>query len=130
MTREEQIKNMENSGFIKNNNITVIEVEEGKSATIKALITETSINPYNIAHGGFIFGLGDTAMGVVAASINKKALTLNSTINYLHPSTGSYLIAKAELIKGGTKTAFIRTNIYNDKEQLVATMEGNYFYID
>lgn len=130
MTKDELIKNMENSGFIKANNITVEEIEGKKSATLKALINEESLNPYNIAHGGFIFGLGDTAMGVAASLTRRKAVTLSSTINYLKPSTGSYLIAKAELIKEGKKTAYLKTNIYNDKEELVATMDGNYYYID
>lgn len=130
MTKDELIKNMENSGFIKANNITVEEIEGKKSATLKALINEESLNPYNIAHGGFIFGLGDTAMGVAASLTRRKAVTLSSTINYLKPSTGLYLIAKAELIKEGKKTAYLKTNIYNDKEELVATMDGNYYYID
>ncbi len=47
MSKEELIKNMENSSFIKNNNYKVIEVIEGKKAILKGIITETSNNPYN-----------------------------------------------------------------------------------
>ena len=130
MTNEELIKNMEESGFIKNNNITVVEIKEGKHATLKAIITEESINPYGFAHGGFIFGLGDTAMGVAASSTKRQAVTLSSTINYLKPSKGSYLIAIAKVIKEGRKTSYLRTDIFNDKEELVATMDGNYFYMN
>lgn len=129
MTNEELIKKMESSGYINNNNIKVIEIDEGKTATLKATIEEKSLNPYNAVHGGFIFGLGDTAMGVAAASQNRKAVTISSTINYLKPSSGKYLIAKAEIIKSGKSICYLKTNIYNDKEELVATMEGNYFYI-
>jgi acyl-CoA thioesterase len=129
MSKEELIKNMENSSFIKNNNYKVIEVIEGKKAILKGIITETSNNPYNIAHGGFIFGLGDTAMGVAASSTGKNAVTLSATINYLKPSTGKYLIAEAEVIKSGKKTCYLQTNIYNDNEELVATMDSNYCYV-
>lgn len=129
MSKEELIKNMENSSFIKNNNYKVIEVIEGKKAILKGIITETSNNPYNIAHGGFIFGLGDTAMGVAASSTGKNAVTLSATINYLKPSTGKYLIAEAEVIKSGKKICYLQTNIYNDNEELVATMDSNYCYV-
>ena len=126
MSKEELIKNMENSSFIKNNNYKVI---EGKKAILKGIITETSNNPYNIAHGGFIFGLGDTAMGVAASSTGKNAVTLSATINYLKPSTGKYLIAEAEVIKSGKTICYLQTNIYNDNEELVATMDSNYCYV-
>lgn len=129
MTKEEMIEKMENSGFIKNNNYKVEEIIENKSATLVGTLTDISNNPYNIAHGGFIFGLGDTAMGVAASSTGRKAVTLSATINYLKPSTGKYLKAVAEIVKSGSTTCYLRTNIYNDKGELVATMESNYFYV-
>ena len=130
MTKEELINNMEQSGYIKNNNITVVEIEEGKKAILKGEITDKSMNPYNIAHGGFVFGLGDTAMGVAASSTKRQAVTLSSTINYLKPATGSYLVAEAKVIKSGKSICYLQTNIYNDAEELVATMEANYYYIN
>lgn len=129
MSKKELIDKMEKSDFIKNNNYKVVEVVEGKKATLKGLISETSNNPYNIAHGGFIFGLGDTAMGIAAASTGRKAVTLSATINYLKPSVGNYLIAEAEIIRSGKTTCYLRTNIYNDKEDLVATMDSNYYFV-
>jgi acyl-CoA thioesterase len=130
MTQEELINNMEQSGYIKNNDITVVEIEEGKKAVLKGIISDKSLNPYNVAHGGFIFGLGDTAMGVAAATTKRQAVTMSSTINYLKPSIGSYLTAEAKVIKSGKSICYLQTNIYNDKKELVATMDGNYFYIN
>ena len=129
MSKKELVEKMEKSDFINNNNYKVIDVIEGKKAILKGHITETSNNPYNIAHGGFIFGLGDTAMGVAASSTGKNAVTLSATINYLKPSTGKYLIAEAEVIKSGKKICYLQTNIYNDNEELVATMDSNYCYV-
>ncbi|MBQ3307710.1 MAG: PaaI family thioesterase [Bacilli bacterium] len=117
-------------GFMGNNHMELVSVDEGKSCVLKALIEDTSMNPFGIVHGGFIFGLGDTAMGVIPGSVNKKAVTLSSTISYLKPAKGSYLLAKATMIKDGKKTCFLRVDIYNDQEELVATMDGNYYYVD
>ena len=129
MSKKELKEKMEKSDFIKNNNYKIEEVIEKKSATLKGYITDTSNNPYNIVHGGFIFGLGDTAMGMAAASTGKIAVTLSATINYLRPSKGEYLIAKAEIIKSGKTTCYLRAEIYNDKEELVATMDSNYYFV-
>ena len=41
-----------------------------------------------------------------------------------------YLIAKAKIIKKGKTTCYIQTNIYNDKDDLVATMDSNYFFVE
>ena len=89
-------------GFINHNNYELVESND-KTATLKVNLGEDALNPYGVAHGGLIFGLGDTAMGVVAYNTGKKGVTLSSTINYLKPATGEFL---------------------------VATMDGNYYYID
>lgn len=122
-------KQIPDCGFIKHNNIEIVEVGE-ETAILKTMLNENSLNPYNIAHGGLIFGLGDTAMGVAARTTGRSAVTLSSNITYLKPSTGEYLTAKAEMIKNGKTTCYLRANIYNDKNDLVATMDANYFYID
>ena len=123
-------KNMEEKdGFFKHNNYHVIEANENE-VIIRADITENSMNPYGMAHGGFIFGLGDTVMGMLAATIDKKALTLNANISYLAPGTGEYLIAKGEIVKKGKTISLLRANIYNDQKKLISTMESTYYYFE
>lgn len=131
MSKEELTKVMqENNGFAITNGFELEEYEDGKSATLKVTLTEKSLNPYGFAHGGLIFGLGDNAMGVVARTTGRSAVTLSSNISYLKPVSGKYLIAKAEMIKNGKTTAYLRTDFYNDKKALVATMDANYYYVD
>lgn len=123
-------KNMEEKdGFFKHNNYHVVEANENE-VIIRANLTENSMNPYGMAHGGFIFGLGDTVMGMLAATIDKKALTLNANISYLAPGTGEYLIAKGEIVKKGKTISLLRANIYNDQKKLISTMESTYYYFD
>lgn len=131
MSKEELTKMMqENNGFAITNGYELEDYEEGKSATLKVNITEKSLNPYGFAHGGLIFGLGDNAMGVVAKTTGRSAVTLSSSITYLRPATGKYIIAKAEMIKDGKQTAYLKTNFYDDNDKLVATMDANYFYVE
>lgn len=131
MEKEELIKQIEEApGFFKHNNYKFIDYEEGKYAELKVELNDNSYNPYKIAHGGLIFGLGDHAMGIVAGTTGRNVVTLSSNISYLKPAKGKYLIAKAEMIKNGKTTCFLRCNIYNDNNDLVSTMDGNYYYIN
>ena len=118
------------SGFIKHNNYQYVDHKDGEYAVIRAELNEDAMNPYGFAHGGFIFGLGDTVMGLLAITTGRKCVTISSSINYLKPAVGKCLTAKSEIIKNGKTICYLRANIYNDKEELVATMDGNYYYID
>ena len=77
-----------------------------------------------------LFRSGDTAMGFKIKSLGKNAVTLNSSINFISPGVGKYLIATCKIIKDGKKTCVLQATIKNDLDKLVATMNGTYFYID
>lgn len=129
MDKEKLLTKLENEGFFHHNNYHIIDKDENK-LVIKADLTEKSNNPYGFAHGGLIFGLADTVMGMLAATNNKKAITLDSNISYLRPGTGSYLTATGEILKSGANICFLKSNIYNDKNQLIATATGTYYYLE
>lgn len=128
---KEEIKKIleKDTGFYHNNKYQLEEIEEDK-VVLKAPITKDIMNPYNICHGGFIFGLGDHAMGILASVTGRKALTLNANINYISKGIGEYLKAEAKIVKKGKTTCFLKTNIYNNDNKLVATMNSTYYYID
>ena len=116
-------------GFINHNGIKVTDVSNNVIAEVN--LSDISNNPYGITHGGLIYALADTACGVhVFSKTNKKAVTLNSQINFLKPGTGSKLIAKTEDIKTGKNISVIRCNIYDEKEQLISTCDCTYYFID
>lgn len=116
-------------GFIEHNNINVLEAKED-CCKIKVELSDISLNPYGIAHGGLIFSLGDTAMGVMCLTKNRKAITINANIDFLKPGTGKFLIADASIIKMGKNTCVLRSNIKNDKDELISTMSSTYFFIE
>ena len=133
MTEEEkaELKKLEeSSGFIKHNHFHVVEVEKGKKTILEVELKEEALNPFGFAHGGLIFGLGDTAMGITARSTGRNAVTLTSSITYLKPTIGKKLRAEAEIIKAGKKTSYLRCNFYDENNNLTATMDGSYYYID
>ena len=131
MDKNELLNQLENNnGFYKHNNYKLVDYKDEEYVELKAELNDNSMNPYGFAHGGLIFGLGDTAMGVLARSTGKKAVKLNANISYLRPANGKYIIAKAKLIKKGKQTAYLKAEIFNDNNKLSAMMDSNYFYID
>ena len=123
------IKNYDEiKGFIANNNYKLISVENGNSV-LSADITETSLNPYGLPHGGFIFGLADTAAGVAARSNGRNAMTVSADIDYLHAAKGNKLIAEATCIKDGKTISVYEVSI-SDENRLISKATFTYFYID
>ena len=119
----------EEPGFFHHNHYHVAEIGND-FVLLRADLDEDSLNPYGFAHGGLIFGLGDTAMGMIAARGGRKAVTLTSNINFLKKGKGKFITAKAEIIKEGKSTSFTRANIYDEEKTLIAVMDANYYYIN
>lgn len=116
-------------GFIKNNHYRLVDIKRDY-CVMEAEIKEESLNPYGMVHGGFLFGLADTAAGVAARSSGRKAVTLSSHIEYLHACHGSKIKAVVEAVKTGKSVSVYEVCIYDDKETMVAKATVDYFYLD
>lgn len=116
-------------GFITNNNYKVIEVRENY-CKLEAEITETSINHLNICHGGFLYGLADTAGGVASMTDKRVSVTVSSSMNFLRPATGKKIIAEAIQIKTGQSISVFDVKIYDEKNKIVCTSTFTYTYIN
>lgn len=116
-------------GFCFNNNYNILYVTDNY-CEMEGIINETSLNPFGIAHGGYIFGLADTAAGIAAMTDNRTALTVNSNINYLKSSKGKKLIAKAKAIKSGKSISVIEVSIYDENDEYIAKATFDYFYLN
>ena len=118
----------ETPGFIKHNRIHFEDLGENY-AKMYVDITEDSLNPSNIAHGGLIFGLADSVMGMAARTNGYNVVTISSDINYLKPGKGKRLTAVANALKVGRNTAVFRADIYTDENVLCATSTATYFFL-
>ena len=128
---EEQIKDLyaTEAGWIKYNNLKLDELSKDK-AVISVELNENLLNPHGIAHGGLIFGLADSAMGTLASTTGRKVVTVDSNISYLRPCTGKKLVCIAEPVKVGMTLGVYKASIYNDGDDLAATVTGTYFFLD
>ena len=134
MTQEEMLNLAkkainETPGFIKHNNFKVEDVST-EYAKMSVELTEETLNPNGVAHGGLLFGLADTTMGLLARTTGRNVTTINAHIDYLKPGIGKKLTCTAEAIKVGKATGVYRANIYNEEEQLVSTVTATFFFLD
>lgn len=120
-------KNLEKvKGFIKANNYSVLKVEKNY-CELEGIITETSLNNLNVAHGGYIFGLADTAAGIAAMTEGKNVVTVDSSINYFRPAGGSKIYAIARSLKIGKTISTYEVLINDEDNNLIAKATITYY---
>lgn len=104
--------------------MTIIAVSPGE-AVLAMTITDTMVNGYGIAHGGFIFTLADSAFAFACNGHGPHAVAAQCHISYLKPTRlGDRLVANArEVIREG------RGGIYDVRvtrgDEVVAEFRGH-----
>lgn len=95
----------------------------------KARVTDETKNPWGRMHGGVIFVLADNVAGGLAITLGKKAVTLNSTINFVKGVTEGDIFATGEIIHQGRSTLVIEVTIVDEKNEIVAKTSSTMFVI-
>lgn len=120
MTKEEYIASAnELSGFNKYNRIKIVELGDDYCVVEGALRKET-MNPWDMAHGGFVYALCDVAAGALISSQNCKGVTLSSSMHFMRQSRGSMLRAEGRIIKRGKNVSVIESAVYDDSGSMTA----------
>ena len=123
------ITKIKDTGFMTHNGLYIVDVKENY-AKIGVDITEKSLNPFGIVHGGLIYTLADSVMGISLATSGRSGVTVNSTIDYLSPGKGKKLFAETEIIKDGKTIVVLRATIKDENDTLVAVSNGTYYLIN
>ena len=78
-------------------------------------------------HGGPIAALIDTVGDFAVAVVVKGGVpTINFRVDYLRPSTGAYLLAKAKTRRVGRTVGVVDIDVYDDQSRLTAVGRGCY----
>ncbi len=118
------------NGFVKYCDIKIESIKCGEASLSFEVEDDKHTNIYGAAHGGIIGTLVDTALGVVAASLGKRVVTLNLNINYIN-SIYFYdtALAKAKIVHKGMTTMVMDVVVRNSKKEIVATGTGTMFVV-
>lgn len=115
--------------YNKYNGIEVTYLDSEKCIVEGELRTE-AMNPWGMAHGGFVYSLCDVAAGVVAGQGVRISVTMGSSINFLSPSVGKRLTVEGKILKNGHTVVFVETNVYNEEGLHTATGQFQIFLKD
>ncbi len=119
---------LSNDGFSKWLDIHIDSIDE-ESIELSCLVNQTMTNGFQIAHGGIVFSLCDSALAFHSNSWGNKAVTIESSINYLAPvHINDTIIAKTSIIKIGKSLGHFLIITTNQSGKKVAVMKGMVFY--
>ena len=87
-------------------------------------------NLYGIIHGGVLMSMADTAMGAAALARNKKVVTMNLSMDFMHsvPLT-TRLIATGKVLHDGRHTMTLESEITNADGKLFAKAHGTFYVL-
>ena len=78
-------------------------------------------------HGGPVAALIDTVGDFAVAVVVKGGVpTINFRVDYLRPSTGTYLLAKARTRRVGRTVGVVDIDVFDDQNRLTAVGRGCY----
>ena len=130
MTKKELIDGVnERCGYNKYNGIKVTDIGDDY-CIVEGELRDEAMNPWGMAHGGFVYSLCDVAAGVVVSKANRHGVTLSGSMNYLRPSRGSRLRAEGRIVKDGRSVVFVEASVYDDRGVLTARGDFQIFVVE
>ena len=90
-------------------------------------------NVFGYAHGGAIFSIADTAIGLAhlaAIEEGQTATTVESRISYMRPALSGLLRATARTVKQGRTLSFYECDITDDVGRLIARASATMMTLD
>jgi acyl-CoA thioesterase len=86
------------------------------------------VNGLGLTHGAAIFALADTAFAAACNSDGRASVALSMDIHFVRsPEPGARLLAEAEELRRGERTALCRMRVTDASGRLIAELHGMAF---
>jgi acyl-CoA thioesterase len=107
-----------------------LEITDAKKGFSRCELNATPelCNPNKVLHGGVLFSMADTGMGValhMGLDRGQHCATIEIKIAYFRPVTDGRLVCESRVIQQGRRFAFLESEITNG-ERLVAKATGTF----
>ena len=126
---EEQRDLLERNSFGNYNGVEVT-YADGFRAEGHLDLTDKSMNPYGICHGGAYFVLADVTGGVAARSNGQRYVTQQSNVNFIYGVKGGRINCTAEVVSRGRHICIVDVRITDAEGRLAFTGTFDYFCLD
>lgn len=118
------------NSFVKLCGMELVDVECGKVTLAMPIDAAKHTNLYEVAHGGSLAALADTALGMASASVGARVVTINYTINFIkNLHAGDVATAVGTVIQRGHKIIIIKVETFNNEGTLLTEMLGTMYVI-
>lgn len=99
-----------------------------KEVLLTTKVTEKSLNPYGMAHGGYLFTLADSVAGLTIVAQGSYAVTLQSNIHYMKAAKpGDSLSVIGHCTHDGSRTKVVEVKIENQDGKSIASASFTMF---
>lgn len=92
-------------------------------------VQECLLNPNGVVHGGVIYTMVDTGMGLALWTLlqpEERCSTIEIKINYLRPVFAGRLIAESRVVQRGVTVAVLESRVETESGKLVALATGSF----
>jgi len=118
---------MARDAFARHLGLELIEAGEG-TATVAMRVRQEHINFWDSCHGGAIFSLADTALGLACNSYGSVAALIDSHMTFsVAVKAGERLVARAEEVSRTRKLGVYRMEVRREDGALVASLTGTVY---
>lgn len=117
------------SPFLNKNNIRVADLADDY-ARFEIDITDDFINEHGIINGGIIFTMADNVAAAQDIAKGRRCVTLNSTISFVRPATGSIIAAESKTVFTGRTTGVYDVSILDKDGNICAKASFTMFFVE
>lgn len=108
--------------------IDIASLNEGDVTLTMPVGSEVHTNVYGFVHGGSLFTLVDSVMGVAGLTTGNLVVTSDISIRFITNSKkGNVLAAKGKIIHKGKDIIIAEAEIRDKKQRLLVKAQGSYF---
>ncbi|MBQ7144757.1 MAG: PaaI family thioesterase [Oscillospiraceae bacterium] len=87
-------------------------------------LREQDFNVHGIPYGGVLFTLADSTAGMALGTLSSSVITISSSGSFIYGSADAKTLhAHAKVSRAGNSIGFIRSEVYDDRDRLLATFE-------
>ena len=105
-----------------------MEVVEPGHAVTRLRVGETHLNPNGVVHGGVLFTMIDTGMGLAAVTVldGDRCASIEVHLRFLSPATLGLVEAHSTVVRRGRRVVHVESRVHDDAGTLVATGTGTF----
>lgn len=118
------------NAFVKLLAMRLDHLEPGLAEMSMLIDPNKHTNLYQVAHGGALASLADTAMGVACGSVGSRVVTLEMNMNFIKASAENTLItAVGRLIHNGRTTIVADCEVAGSDGTLLLKARGTFYVV-